>query len=202
MSNLLPGPVTAGSCPPPTEIVVIEAPKVYDFCFQEDRLERAFTLDNLADGAMVLACEIKEVHCCEVADRRPLNDGSGLFEVTLRIDICIRVILRPGLDEEPVKLERLIRFQKRVLLCAPEGTDVTCDVNGNCLCTLQPSDAPDPNLFCTINLCVTVTVCALVKLLVPTFGLVLPKACQEAAFAGCPPVPPPGCGPVRLPNDC
>lgn len=179
MSKLLPGPVAAGACPPPTELVVIEAPKIYDFCFQEDRLERFFTLDDLSDGATVLSGEIVEVRCCEIAERRAVND---LFEVSLQVDACMRVIFLPGMGEEPERLERLVRLQKRVLLRAPEGTDVTCDVQGECLCTLQPGCANDPNLFCTINLCVTITVSALVKLLIPTFGLVMPKACENAAF--------------------
>jgi hypothetical protein len=176
VSKLLPGPIAPGECPPPSELVVIEAAKIVDFCFQEDRLERFFTLDDLSDGAAVRSCEIVEVRCCEVAERRPVGD---LFEVTLRVDACIRVIFVPGIGEEPERLERLVRLQKRAVLRAPEGTEVTCDVQGDCLCTLQPSDGNDPNLFCTINLCVTITVSALVKLLIPTYGLVMPKACDH-----------------------
>lgn len=172
---------------------MIEVPKVYDFCFQEDRLERFFTLEGLADGAVILACEIVDVDCCEVAERRPLPDGSGLYEVTLRIDACMRLILCPGAGEEPERVERLIRYQKRVALCAPEGTDVTCDVTGDCLCTLQPGCGVDPNLFCTITLCVTISVSSLVKLLIPSFGLVMPKACPESPLSVCPPMPPLGC---------
>jgi hypothetical protein len=204
LQNVQIGPVTSGSCPPPTEIVVIEAPKVFDFAFQEERLERAFTVEGLSDDAVVLACEIRDVNCCEVRDRRPLNDGTGLVEVTLRIDLCIRIVIRPAPGEEPVFIERIIRFQKRVLLCAPDGTDVTCDVQGNCLCTLQPdlSGGLEPNLFCRIHLCISVTASALVKLLVPIFGMVLPRAAEDAISANCPPIPPAQCVTFTAPSGC
>jgi hypothetical protein len=48
----------------------------------------------------------------------------------------------------------------------------------------------------TMHLCVTVTSAADVKVLVPSFGIVMPQECRVSpAFGGCPPIPPEVCGP-------
>ena len=43
----------------------------------------------------------------------------------------------------------------------------------------------------SILLCIVVQSTAVIKALVPTFGMVVPKECQVSpAFGGCPPFPP------------
>ncbi|HWI50630.1 MAG TPA: hypothetical protein VNT01_00635 [Symbiobacteriaceae bacterium] len=50
-------------------------------------------------------------------------------------------------------------------------------------------------MFTTL-LCIVVTSGADVKILVPSFGVVMPQECRVApAFGGCPPIPPEVCGP-------
>ena len=50
---VVPGPIRGGHCPPPREIVLVDARKVFDFCTQEDLLERCFTIPNLGTGATI-----------------------------------------------------------------------------------------------------------------------------------------------------
>lgn len=46
----------------------------------------------------------------------------------------------------------------------------------------------------TMLLCIVVTSAADVKMLVPSFGMVVPQQCRVApAFGGCPPMPPDVC---------
>jgi hypothetical protein len=201
---IVPGPVK-GACPPPTEIICVEAKKVFDFCFQEELLERCFDFEE--EVTEVVDCEIESVTCREVRDREPVEGREGLFLVSLQIDLILRITAL--IDDVEVDRFRRITFVKRVVLCAPQGTDVTCNVNGTCICVLQEQELPPdlaPNqpvvgeevaqICCTIQLCITVQTLANVKILVPTFGLCVPAECRVApAFGGCPPVPPLQCFP-------
>lgn len=48
----------------------------------------------------------------------------------------------------------------------------------------------------TTHLCIVIQSGADVKILVPSFGIVMPQECRVApAFGGCPPIPPEVCGP-------
>ena len=198
------GPVRGGACPPPSEIVVIEAQKVYDFCFQEDTLERCFFVAGLGTGATVTNCEITNVTCMEILDREPIPDQEGLALVSLQVSIELSITVLPTAAGTPITVMRTISFPKRVVLCAPTGTDVTCDVRGTCICTVQPpvngqQVTTEPNVCCTIQLCVVVQSTAAVKILVPSFGVVMPQECRVApAFGGCPPIPPDVCGPGMM----
>jgi hypothetical protein len=202
--RIAPGPVRGGACPPPSEIVVVETRKVFDFCFQEDSLERCFFVSGLTNGATISGCEITNVTCSEILDREPIPEQDGLALVSLQINIEITVTIQPGtVGATPITVMRTISFPKRVVLCAPTGTDVTCDVRGTCICTMQPPSmnqvgqvGTEPNVCCTIQLCVVVQSTALVKILVPSFGVVMPQECRVSpAFGGCPPMPPEVCGP-------
>jgi len=199
-ARIVPGPVRGGACPPPNEIVVVETRKVFDFCFQEDILERCFFVPGLGVGATVTQCEITNVTCTEILDREPLQDQDGLSLVSIRVSLDLRITIVPTTGATPITVTRSIAFPKRVVLCAPTGTDVHCDVRGTCICTVQPvmggQGGTEPNVCCTIQLCITVTSAADVKLLVPSFGVVMPQECRVSpAFGGCPPMPPDVCGP-------
>lgn len=199
--SVVPGPVRDGRTPPVREIVVIEARKVFDFCFQEDVLERCFFVPDLGPGAQVTGCDITEVTCTEVLDREPIVDSEGLSLVSIQVDLSLRITIVPSPRANPVHVIRRIAFPKRVVLCAPPGTDVTCDVRGTCICTVQPvnngGSTGEPNVCCTIQLCITTQSTADIKVLVPTFGTVVPKECAVSpAFGGCPPMPAQVCEPL------
>ncbi len=188
--TVIPGPIRGGHCPAPREIVVVDARKVFDFCTQEDLLERCFTIPELGAHGSVLSCRITDIRCEEVADRQPVHQGDdGRAVVSIQITLTLRLRVLPDSGERPIVVERTITFPKRVVLCAPDGTDVTCDVEGTCICTVQPDAAEgEPNVCCTIQLCTVLTVTADVKLLVPAFGSVRPRRCPSGASPqGCPP---------------
>lgn len=157
---IIPGPVR-GACPPPTEIVCIDARKVFDFCFQEETLERCFVLEEAVTE--VVDCHIESVTCREVREREPIEGRDGFFLVSLQIDLILRItLLIEGME---VDRFRRITFVKRVVLCAPMGTMVDCVVTGTCICVLQEQTLPpgvvgiplevgddDPDICCTIQL--------------------------------------------------
>jgi len=155
--KVIPGPVRGGACPPPSEIVVVEARKVFDYCFQEDTLERCFFVPGLGPAASVKSCEITQVTCSEILDREPLPNQDGLALVSIQVTLELSITVSPGPHVAPVTVTRIISFPKRVVLCAPTGTEVTCDVRGTCICTVQPLAAQagaEPNVCCTIQLSV------------------------------------------------
>jgi hypothetical protein len=186
--RVVPGPIRGGQCPPPREIIVVEARKVFDFCTQEDLLERCFFLQGLGQGAMVVDCQITNVSCQEIMEREPLPGFEGKALVSIQVNLTLNLTVVPDMGQPPVMVQRNISFPKRVVLCAPTGTDVSCDVRGTCICTVQPPSPGagdgEPNICCTIQLSVTLTVTANVKVLVPTFGMVLPKECSVAPVLG------------------
>lgn len=186
--RIAPGVIRGGQCPSPREIVVVEARKVFDFCTQDDLLERCFFVAGLNTGAMVIDCQISNVSCQEIMEREPLPNGDGKALVSIQVNLTLNLTIMPGPGQQPVMVQRNISFPKRVVLCAPTGTDVTCDVRGTCICTLQPPSPGmvegEPNICCTIQLSITLTVTANVKVLVPSFGMVLPKECTVAAVLG------------------
>lgn len=205
---IVPGPVR-GACPPPTEIICIEANKVFDFCFQEELVERCFDFEE--DVTEVIDCVIERVTCREIRDREPVEGREGLFLVSLQIDLILRITLM--IDDEEMDRFRRITFVKQVVLCAPLGTQVSCDVTGTCVCVLQEQELPpelnitanllpvqdEAQICCTVQLCITVQSIAKVKVLVPTFGLCVPAECRVApAFGGCPPLPPNQCFPEMI----
>lgn len=205
-NRIVPGPIRGGACPPPSEIMVVEARKVFDFCFQEELLERCFFVQGLGTGAMVTNCEITEVTCAEILDREPIPDQEGLNLVSIQVNLTLSITIVPQPNANPITVRRNIAFPKRVVLCSPTGTDVNCDVRGTCICTLQPAQAQaggqEPNICCTIQLCIVLQSTAEVKILVPTFGMVVPQECKvAAAFGGCPPIPPDVCPPLQAARD-
>ncbi len=193
--RVVPGPVRGGHCPPPREIMVVEARKVFDFCTQEETLERCFFVNGLANGAMVTSCEITDVTCQEILDREPIPDEEGKALVSIQVNLTLNLMITPGNGMAPIMVQRNIAFPKRVVLCAPMGTDVSCDVRGTCICTIQPPSPNgaemEPNVCCTIQLSITLTSTANVKVLVPTFGMVFPKECTVAPVLGA--MVPPDC---------
>jgi len=82
---------------------------------------------------------------------------------------------------------KVVTFLKQAVLCAPEGTEVQCEVTGNCCCFLDCNW----DITCVFDFCVVLQVKADVKILVPSFGFCVPAECK--AVAPCPP---------RIVDDC
>lgn len=173
----------------PREVICIEAKKVFDFCFQEQRIERVFeNLTNSHGEKVIVECRIdtQNVRCREV-ERKPADDKKGKFIICLAIEVPVRLII--GTDV----VERKLTFLKQVVLFAPKGTEVQCEVTGNCCCLF---DKEQDHISCVFDLCVVISAKATVRILVPTLGFCAPKECS-GIVTGCPPLIPHDC-----PTDC
>ncbi len=177
-------------------VVCIEAKQICDFCFQEERIERTFTVDVGRNERVAVECEVDtaNVRCREI-ERRELEGRKGKFLVCLAVEVP--VMLTVGTEE----VQERVVFLKQAVLNAPDGTDVECQVSGNCCCFL---DRETSQVSCVFNFCIVIQSKVTVRLLVPTLGFCAPKECR-AVVGGCPPTLPPGCPSkdlVRDDRDC
>lgn len=161
-----------------TEVICIEAKRICDFCFQEERIERSFDIPG-SDGVHGgVTCEIDHQHIrCREVERRAIEGKKGRSLVCLAIEVPVRI--RVG---ERVMNEVLL-FLKQAILCIPEGTDVECQVTGNC-CSFF--DRTSGKLSTVFDLCVVIQSKVTIRALVPTYGLCAARPCQGVS-TGCPP---------------
>jgi len=174
--------MAGGSGDHQTEVVCIEAKQVCDFCFQEHRIDRDFDVPGTVTGTPVIECEIDERNImCREIERRDIDGHKKKDKenVLVCLAIDVPVIIRIGNEE----ITQRVVFLKQAVLCAPAGTDIECQVTGNCCCFF---DRETRQISCVFNFCVVIQSKVTVRILVPTFGLCAPKECQTVV-TGCPP---------------
>lgn len=175
------------------EVVCIEANKVFDLCFQEHRAERLFTVSDINEQCPVtVECEIDQqnITCREVSPRKKIDGKKNKFLICVAIEVPVRIRImnqNTGTCIQPIN-QRLV-ILKQVVLCAPEGTIIRCEVTGNCCCFF---DANNNQVNCVFNFCIVIKSTATVNILVPTLGVCVPAPCQSVT-TGCPP---------SIPNVC
>lgn len=161
------------------EVICIEAKRVCDFCFQEHRVERTFP--NIVvppNGARPrVECEIveDEITCREV-ERREIEGSNSKFLVCIAVEVPINLTVGTT-----VTTERVV-FLKQAVLCTPEGTDIECQVTGNCCCFF---DQVTNTVSCVFNFCVVIQSKVNVRILVQSLGTCAPKECRSVF--NCPP---------------
>ncbi|MBX5477309.1 MAG: hypothetical protein IRZ18_09345 [Clostridia bacterium] len=191
---VVPGPCPPQGCPPATEIVCIETRKVYDFCFQTDRLNNLIIPlpDNCPPGG-ISADVLTGEATCQVTAFQPVDGTSGLANVSLIVIIPAIVQVVNAQGTILCQFETTITFTKTVTLCAPEGTSVDCRmVAGNEAVVLVGR-----NVHLSLTICLLIESTAQVKLLVPSFGFCVPSECVTL------PSPPVECPPENLfPPQC
>jgi len=165
------------------EVICIEVKKVFDLCFQEERVERLFPVpENLPTGHMILDCQIDtdKARCREVSPRQKVDHKKNKFLVCLAIEVPVEITVinaKTGQSACPV-ITHTVTILKQVVLCAPHGTDVRCEVTGNCCCVL---DRTNNQINCVFNLVVVVKSTATVQVLVPTLGFCMPAECRTGS---------------------
>jgi len=188
-------------CPEPTEIVCIETVKLYDYCFQSERREGiCFDIPTACyppvPADATVTCTVTHLSCDELARVASLEEG--FFDVTLRICLDVQItITDPGAVTPRCTFTDTYCFVKTVTLCAPEGTDIQCDIPAyRCgPCYVMPNN----DICCEFDLCILVQARATVKLLVPAYGFCTPAECVTIGKPPlvCPPTDlyPPQCDP-------
>lgn len=171
------------------EVICIEATKVCDFCFQEHRVDRTFNV-NVPTGVTEIMCNIDEANVtCRVVERREV-------EGTKKQLVCVAITVPVTFTVGTETFNQTVTFLKQAVLCAPEGTQVRCDVTGNCCCFLDPATGL---VTCVFDFCVVIKTQVQVRVLVPTLGMCTPKRCRST-IVGCPPSVP-DCG-KNCNDDC
>lgn len=171
------------------DVICIEAKKVFDFCFQEHRVERQFDANIPTDTPVMVDCQIdtQAITCREVSPRQEIDDKKNKFLVCLAINVPVTIRVMNQVTGTVVDtIERVVVVLKQVVLCVPFGADVQCEVTGNCCCI---GDAENQQVQCVFNFCIVVKSKATVQVLVPILGMCMPKEC-ETVSTGCPPVVP------------
>jgi hypothetical protein len=166
------------------EVICIEAKRVCDFCFQEHRVERTFAnVTTTTTGVTpvgtrpAIECEIDEMNIvCREVERRPIEG------TTNKVLVCIAISVPVTLTVGTTVFPQTVTFLKQAVLCAPEGTDIECQVSGNCCCFF---DATTNEANCVFNFCVIIQTKVNVRILVQSLGVCAPKECR--AVFRCPP---------------
>lgn len=173
-------PPMAGASDGHHEVVCIEAKRVCDFCFQEERIERTFPVPA---GIVIPPGTRPMVECmidtddvtCRVVEQRPVGNKNDQTLVCLAIEVPVTLSIGDNMFTEN------IMFLKQAVLCVPEGTDVECQVTGNCCCIVDPVTRI---ISCVFNFCVVIQSKVIVRILVPTLGMCAPKECRSVV-GGC-----------------
>jgi len=172
------------------DVICIEAKRVCDFCFQEHRLERQTTTTVTGTGVMA-TCMINEAGItCREVERRKIDDGkkSPKELVCVAIEVPVTVTVTGPNGAVQTITDRIV-FLKQAVLCAPSGTDVECQVTGDCCCF---ADGQTGIVNCVFDFCVVIQTKITVRVLVPTLGECPPKRCRSTVL-GCPPQVPEEC---------
>lgn len=170
---LQPGPVPPGGAPEPTEIVCVEAEKIFDYCFQEITAQRAVPSPQVPMGSPIHCHLNTDNATCHVLNTSPGSDDLRQVHMTVSVPASVEV----GQHTVPITF---VVF-KSMQLYAPEGTSVQCGVTGTCLSDLidQDDDGLADEIGCQANLCVVIQSKAPVKLLVPAYGLCVPGPIRD-----------------------
>lgn len=166
------------------DVICIEAKRVCDFCFQEHHVERAFT--GPAGPGFTVDCEIntENITCREVS-RREIDNGKKkekeLVCVAVTVPVTLTVVNPAG--QVVQTLDEQIVFLKQAVLAAPEGTDIECQVTGECCCFI---DEVGGMITCAFDFCVILQTKVDVRVLIQTLGVCVPKECKSTVL-GCPP---------------
>lgn len=183
-------------CPTADRIECITVEKVYDSCYQIDnRNQNIVTTDVFSAGLDVgdlINCGLDTtvgITCVESGPR--VSVGNGYFRVTLVVTVPL-ILTNP--TDETLTFASSFVFAKQVVLCAPEGVNVSCAGSTivGCNCIVTALNAGVATVSCDIQACIVVKSSLDVQLLVPSYGYCIPQQCTQG-IGVCPPVPPIQC---------
>jgi|GEM_PF-5057480 len=131
ISQIQPGLCPPGGCPEPLRIECAQVEKVYDSCFVVEKISRDTTVPfaNLAAGSLVSCFPIDIT--CQIVNKTFNSDG--LANLTLIFFITL-ILTDP--NNPQITVLRTFGRLKRIVICAPEGTDIDCNKSRvlSCIC--------------------------------------------------------------------
>jgi len=183
LGDIQPGPCNpVYGCPPPTEIVCIVTEKVYDECKNTQVNEEEFFVMAESDNPVVRA-ECKKI---KLLDGPVCDDSPGRVRVTYTYRIKIKVFFE---NDTSTTLSRDVTVIKNfnVPRAGEEGLDVQCFIPFiECLkCYVKSEEEADygkieTTITCRVANLLVIKLTAIVKLLIPAYGLSPePLDCEE-----------------------
>lgn len=163
-------------------VICIEAKQICDFCFQEHHIERTFT--GTPGQGLSAMCQIDEDNIvCREVSRREVDSKKDEVLVCLAIEVPVTIMIFNNQGAPVQTITDRVVFLKQAILCAPAGTNIDCQVTGECCCFVDPTTGL---VTCAFDFCVVIQSAVVVRVLVPILGFCKPKVCRTAV-AGCPP---------------
>ena len=194
-----PGPCPPEGCPPPVEVVCVEATKVFDFCFStltQDMVRIPVEPCCAAPPAGTAAEVFVEAVDCTVEGVTPVAGSGGFANVLLLIEVTLDIALVRPDGSTLCSFSGGFSFLRTFTLCVPEGASVRCEAPTG---SAGSAAVVGQEVRATVSLCLLLESVATVKLLVPSYGYCVPAPCvalPSPPFV-CPPSPlfPPACAP-------
>ena len=157
-------------CPTPSDRICIETTRIFDSCAFEEEQHKTFNLPN-SDEYQCIQCEVIETKY-RILNITKIDDQQDLVNVKLRIEVMLEFI--SNCPNDPV-LKRTVYFDKNITLTAPEGSDITCDINSaDCECDKSHCNH---KLTCIVEIAAVVKSKKLVQIQVPFLGNCESKQC-------------------------
>lgn len=178
-----------------TETVCIKTEKVYDFCFKNGT--HIFTISGLTvpvdtAGVDCILIDVDPtdnslVKCEELTNKR-IREAGGFAVVFLRKTATFDLVFLAADGTELGRVRRSRFIDEVVEICAPEGTDVQCEIRGELGRVLGFTTS---TVDIAIDLCQLIQSKAEVKLCIETLGFCVPQICTqvEGKPFDCPPEP-------------
>lgn len=157
-------------CPTPSDKMCIETTRIFDSCAFEEQQHKTFNLPN-SNEYQCIHCKVIETKY-SILDITKTAEEQDLVNVNLRIEVMLGFI--SNCSNDPV-LKRTVYFDKNTTLTAPEGSDISCDINSaTCECVKLNCGH---KLTCTVEIAAVVKSKKLVQIQIPFLGNCQSKQC-------------------------
>jgi hypothetical protein len=138
----------------------------------EEQQQKIFNLPNSIEPQHI-HCEVVESKY-SILDITKTDEQQDLVNVKLRIGVILGFIR--NCSNDPI-LKRVVYFDKNITLTAPEGSDISCDINTtDCECIRSNCSH---KLTCTVKIAAIVKSKKLVQIQVPFLGNCEPRSCSS-----------------------
>lgn len=160
-------------CPTPSDRMCIEVTRVFDSCMFEEKQRKTLKLPNLCENDD-MQCEIIETNS-KILTVTKIDEQQDLVNVKLRIKVILGFIRKCSAD--PIFKES-IYFDKNITLTAPDGADISCNIdNATCECIESSNLSCNQKICCTVKVAAVVKSKKLIQIQVPFLGGCEPKQC-------------------------
>lgn len=156
------------------ETACIEAPRIFDSCFQEEKIERTFGLPQYCHPVDSVDCSVKYSKCNIEEASEPDDQGNVNVQLSIKVSVDIKVKFKH--HDFIRNFRKVFYFTESVTLYVPNGATITCKVkNVSCKCDQIKKD----KLRCTVNFTVIAKSKTFVQIEIPYLDISELKPCED-----------------------